>query len=203
MGRPTGSPIFFETPAQLRRWFESHHGTVAELLVGFRKKASGLPTVTWSEAVDEALCFGWIDGIRRSVDAGSYTIRFTPRRRGSTWSAVNIRKAEELTRQGRMHPTGLKAFQERDPRRAGLYSFEQREAIRLDEELEARFRADAAAWAFWQAQPPGYRKTATFYVMSAKRPETRLRRLQQLIEDSAQGRRLAQVIPRRADPPRA
>ncbi|HUP47846.1 MAG TPA: YdeI/OmpD-associated family protein [Thermoanaerobaculia bacterium] len=181
---------FFETPADFRRWLRKHHRSRSELWVGFHKKGSGRPSITWPGAVDEALCFGWIDGVRKTIDGESYAIRFTPRRGGSTWSSVNTRRARELIRDGRMQPAGLRAFEARDAKKSSLYSFEQRTEARLGEELEARFRADAAAWSFFQAQPPGYRRTVTWWVMSAKREETRARRLQTLIEDSAAGRRI-------------
>jgi uncharacterized protein YdeI (YjbR/CyaY-like superfamily) len=181
-------PRFFATAAEFRAWLEQHHADERELWVGFHKKGSGRPSITYPEAVAEALCFGWIDGVRRSVDDESYANRFTPRRRGSNWSAVNVKLVEELTRAGRMHPAGLKAFEERAPARTGVYSYENRHAARLDAEQEAQLRANAAAWEFFQAQPPGYRQTAVWWVVSAKRPETRQQRLATLIEDSANGR---------------
>ena len=183
-------PTFFATPTDFRQWLQEHHQTERELLVGFYKKGSGRPSITWPESVAEALCFGWIDGVRRSIDDESYTIRFTPRKRGSIWSAVNMRLAEELIRDGRMQPAGLAAWQARDPAKSAVYSFEQKEAAQLAPEMEARFRENAQAWKFWQAQPPGYRKTAAHYVMSAKREDTRARRLQTLIDDSAAGQRI-------------
>lgn len=183
-------PTFFATPAEFRQWLQEHHQTERELLVGFYKKGSGRPSITWPESVAEALCFGWIDGVRKSIDGESYTIRFTPRKRGSIWSAVNMRLAQELIRDGRMQPAGLAAWQARDPAKSAVYSFE-RETAELDAEMEARFRENAQAWSFWLAQPPGYRKTAAHYVTSARRPETRARRLQTLIDDSAAGQRIA------------
>lgn len=184
-------PRFYATPQDLRAWFEAHHPTAQELLVGFHKKGSGLPSITWPESVDQALCFGWIDGIRRSIDDASYTIRFTPRRAGSTWSAKNIARVAELIEMGLMHPAGLAAFERRTEARSGVYSFEQ-DTIEL-RAFERRFRADRAAWAYFQAQPPSYRKAATWWVISAKREETRMRRLETLIDDSANGRRLKQM----------
>jgi uncharacterized protein YdeI (YjbR/CyaY-like superfamily) len=183
-------PTFFATPADFRRWLERHHRSESVLLVGFYKKDSGRPSVTWPESVAEALCFGWIDGVRRRVDDESYSIRFTPRKPGSTWSKVNLEKTRELIESGRMRPAGLRALEERDPENSGTYSYEQRDAARLSPEAEARFRADTEAWSFFQSQPPGYRKTATFWVVSAKRAETRARRLETLIEDSASRRRI-------------
>jgi uncharacterized protein YdeI (YjbR/CyaY-like superfamily) len=181
-------PTFFATPAELRAWLEEHHATAPELWVGLHKKGSGKPSVTWPEAVAEALCFGWIDGVRRSVDHDAYAIRFMPRRAGSTWSALNVATAERLVREGRMRPAGLAAFAERQEDRSGLYSYEQRDSARLDEAAERRFRADEAAWEFFRSQPPGYRRAAVWWVVSAKRQETRDRRLATLIEDSRHGR---------------
>lgn len=184
-------PRFFTTPAEFRVWLEANHETSRELWVGFYKKGSGQSSITWPEAVDEALCFGWIDSVRRSVDADSYANRFTPRQPRSTWSAVNIQRVEELTRLGRMRPAGLTAFAARSAARSGIYSFEQQEAIALGEDYERRFRANQAAWDFFQAQAAGYRRTASWWVISAKREETRLRRLDTLIDDSAHGRAIA------------
>lgn len=177
-------PTFFETPAAFRRWLDAHHATSRELLVGFRRKGSGKPSLTWPESVDEALSFGWIDGVRRSLDAESYVIRFTPRRATSTWSAVNVARMAELIREGRVHPAGLAAFERRAERKTGTYSYEQRGSARLDGALERRFRAHGAAWRYFQSRPPGYRKTAIYWVVSAKKAETRERRLDQLIDCS-------------------
>lgn len=185
------TPTFFATPADFRRWLERHHATAPELLVGFYKKGSGRPSITWPESVEEALCFGWIDGVRRTIDEESYTIRFTPRRPGSNWSRINLEKARELIAAGRMRPAGLRAFERRDPDGdPRAYSYERKDAARLSPEQEARFRAAREAWQFFQSQPPSYRRTATFWVASAKREETRSRRLETLIEDSAAGRRI-------------
>jgi uncharacterized protein YdeI (YjbR/CyaY-like superfamily) len=159
--------------------------------------------MNWTEAVREALCFGWIDGIRRSLDDESYTNRFTPRRPRSNWSAVNIRHVEELIAEGRMTPAGLAAYEAREPERSGVYSYERRHEARLDEAQEAQFRANRAAWEFFGAQPPGYRQMAFYWVLSAKREETRERRLATLIEDSAAGRRLAQLTPPERRRPRS
>jgi len=183
------SPTFFATPLRLRRWFEKHHESAGELLVGYYKKQSGKPSITWPESVDEALCFGWIDGVRKSLGDLSYTIRFTPRRVGSIWSAVNVRRALVLIEEERMRPAGLKAFEARRENRVGIYSYEQR-PTRLEAAHEELFRANAAAWEFFQALPAGYRKMACWYVLSAKTEPTRLRRLARLIEDSANGRRI-------------
>jgi uncharacterized protein YdeI (YjbR/CyaY-like superfamily) len=179
-------PVFFTTPAKFRAWLEKHHDSAQELLVGFHKKGSGKQSITWPESVDQALCFGWIDGVRRSIDATSYSIRFTPRRSRSIWSAVNIRRAEELIQQGLMRPAGQRAFEDRMEDRSGIYSYEQRQSAELDPAYERRFRDNERAWAFFQAQAPGYRKAAVYWVVSAKKEETRERRLATLIEDSAQ-----------------
>jgi uncharacterized protein YdeI (YjbR/CyaY-like superfamily) len=182
--------LFFETPAEWRAWLTEHHATATEVEVGFRKRASGLESMTWPEAVDEALCFGWIDGVRHSVDETSYRNRFTPRRPGSNWSKVNIAKVEALIEQGRMRPPGLKAFEARTDARSGVYSFEQERPAELPPEYLAAIRADAAAWGDYERRPPSYRRQVAHWIMSAKREETRRRRLGQLIEDSAAGRRL-------------
>ena len=187
-------PIFFATPREWRAWLEKNHDSKNEVLVGFHRKSSGRPTMTWSEAVDQALCFGWIDGVRRSVDETSYYNRFTPRRPNSNWSAINIKKVEQLTKKGLMHPAGLAAFERLSDKRSKTYSYERANA-QLDEAYEKRFRANKEAWAFWESQPPGYRKVATWWVISAKREETRERRLATLIEDSATGRRIGALAP--------
>jgi len=188
-----GVPTFFATPDEFRAWLEAHHGTETELVVGFHKKGSGRPSITWPESVDQALCFGWIDGIRRSLDEESYTIRFTPRKPRSTWSAVNINRARELIDEGLMRPAGLAAFEARADDRSAIYSYEQRHSAVLPPEMEERFRANRAAWRFFEAQPPSYRKTAIYWVTSAKKVETRQKRLTTLIEDSANGRRISQL----------
>jgi uncharacterized protein YdeI (YjbR/CyaY-like superfamily) len=181
-------PRFFATPSEFREWLEEHHGTAKELLVGFHKKGSGKPSITWPEAVDEALCFGWIDGVRKRIDDVSYSNRFTPRTARSTWSTVNIRRAEDLIERGRMRPAGRKAFESRTDDRSGIYSYEQRGQAKLGREFERQFRSSPKAWDFFRAQPPGYRATATYWVVSAKREETRRKRLATLIDDSANGR---------------
>jgi uncharacterized protein YdeI (YjbR/CyaY-like superfamily) len=181
-------PIFFASPAEFRAWLEEHHDKAQELWVGFYKKSSGKPSITWPESVDQALCFGWIDSVRKSVDDTSYANRFTPRKRRSTWSAVNINRAEELIRLGLMTPAGLKAFSERTEDRSGIYSYEQRKSAKLEDAHEARFRANPKAWDFFSAQPVWYRTAAIWWVVTAKKEETRLRRLERLIEDSEAGR---------------
>ena len=183
-------PKFFPTPADFRAWLEANHGSAKELLVGYYKKDSGRPSITWPESVDEALCYGWIDGVRRSHGDVAYTIRFTPRRSTSIWSAVNVAKVKELTRQGRMREAGVRAFAARRAERTGIYAFERKEAAKLSREETKRLRANREAAAFFGSQPPGYRRTALHWVVSAKRPETRERRLAQLIADSAAGRRI-------------
>ena len=183
-------PTFFPAPASFRAWLEENHERAPELWVGFHKKATGKPSITWPEAVGEALCFGWIDGIRRSLGDESYMIRFTPRKPRSTWSAVNIARAKELVAEGRMRPAGLAAFEARSDDRSAIYSYEQRHAAKLAPDEEREFRANERAWTFFEAQPPSYRKTALWWVVSAKREETRTRRLRTLIEDSANGRKL-------------
>lgn len=179
---------FFASPAAFRSWLEEHHATETELLVGFHKKGSGKPSITWPESVDEALCFGWIDGVRRSLGDDAYTIRFTPRRRRSIWSALNVARVAELQRLGRMMPAGLRAFEARTPERTGVYSFERNTAAKLAPEQERRLRGNAAAARFFDAQPPWYRRAAIHWVISARRDETRQRRLEQLVEHSAAGR---------------
>jgi uncharacterized protein YdeI (YjbR/CyaY-like superfamily) len=181
-------PTFFPTPDDFRKWLERNHEAGGELLVGFYKRGSGKPSITWPESVDQALCFGWIDGVRRSIDETSYSIRFTPRKSASTWSKINIDRVEELKRRGLVHPAGLRAFERRSEKKSGIYSYEQRDKAKLSREDQRRFRAVAEAWAFFRAQAPWYQKTATFWVMSAMREETRKRRLDVLIRDSARGR---------------
>ena len=181
-------PTFFATPEDFRAWLEAHHETETELLVGFHKKGSGRPSITWPESVDQALCFGWIDGVRRSIDGERYSIRFAPRKRRSTWSAVNVKRVGELEAEGLMRPAGRAAFERRHEDRTGIYSHERREAAAFDAEQERAFRADERAWAWFQDQPPYYRRAATHWVVSAKKPETRERRLRKLIDDSGAGR---------------
>ena len=192
----------FERPEDFRRWLERHHDTEPELWVGYFKKASGRASMTWPESVDEALCFGWIDGIRKRIDDDRYMIRFTPRRVGSVWSAVNIGRVAALTAEGRMRPAGLEAFEARREDRSGIYSYEQRHEAAFPAEIEARFRAEKKAWAWFEAQPKGYRQNTIRWVMTAKREETRERRLATLIADSAAGRRIAPAQAMRCAPSR-
>jgi len=186
---PSSPATCFATPADFRGWLEAHHETAAELWVGFYKRASGLPSITWPQSVDEALCFGWIDGVRQSIDDLSYRIRFTPRRPGSIWSLVNQRRAEELRAAGRMHAAGLAAFEQRDRAKQERYSYE-REHEQLAPAYLAVLRKNRAAWKFLEAQSPYYRRQVAVWIMSAKREATRERRLQTLIEDSARGLRV-------------
>jgi uncharacterized protein YdeI (YjbR/CyaY-like superfamily) len=185
-------PRFFASPEKLRAWFAKSHQTADELLAGFHKKATGKASITWAESVDEALCFGWIDGVRRSIDENSYTIRFTPRRARSIWSAKNIARFHELAAEGRVEPAGQRAFDERDVARTNQYSFEQ-ERVSFDRAQAREFRANKKAWAFFQSQPPSYRKPAIWWVVSAKKEETRARRLATLIDDSETGLRIKQL----------
>lgn len=182
-------PRFFPTSAAFRKWLAANHAKSKELWVGFYKKGSGKPSITWPESVDEALCFGWIDGIRKSVDEESYKIRFTPRKPGSVWSAINIRNVERLIKEKRMQPAGLKAFEFRKENRSGIYSYEQRSA-ELVEPYLGTLKRNKAAWKFFAAQPPGYRKMMNWFIVSAKLEETRLKRLAILIEASGKGQRL-------------
>jgi uncharacterized protein YdeI (YjbR/CyaY-like superfamily) len=188
-------PTFFATPEEFRAWLEENHETATELLVGFHKKGSGKPSMTWPESVEQALCFGWIDGVRRSLGDESYTIRFSPRKPSSTWSKVNLEKVEELKRRGLMRPAGLRAYEERREAKTGIYSYEQREKAELPAEYDERLCGNRPAWEFWTSRPPSYRKAAVWWVVSAKREETRERRLATLIDDSANGRTVAPLTP--------
>jgi len=189
-------PTFFKSGADFRAWLKEHHRAKLELLLAFYKKGSGKGGITYQEALDEALAFGWIDGVRRARDAVSYTIRFTPRKPRSIWSAVNIRRVGELTAAGRMSEAGLAAFGKRDDNRSAIYAYE-RESAALDPESTRKFKADKKAWAFYRAQAPWYQRTSTYWVVSAKRPETRTRRLAILIDYSRNGERLPQLTPPR------
>jgi uncharacterized protein YdeI (YjbR/CyaY-like superfamily) len=183
------SIIFFHTPAEFRKWLEDNHQTETEVLVGYYKLSTKKPTMNWSESVDEALCFGWIDGVRRSIDAESYCNRFTPRKPKSNWSEVNIKKVEEMIRLGKMMPAGLAAFEKRLDARSGIYSYENRPE-KLSAELEMKFMEDSAAWNFFNTQAPSYRKTIIHWVMSAKQDATQLSRLNKLMEASANAKRV-------------
>lgn len=180
---------FFATPADLRAWFDEHHTIERELWVGFHKRASGKPSVTWSESVDEALCVGWIDGIRKRIDDGTYKIRFTPRKPTSTWSKINMDKVAALNKADRMRPAGLRAYEARRPNKVGIYAYEQR-SPQLEEPYRSLLKKNKAAWEFFEAQPPSYRKVMGWYIHSAKKEETRLARLRKLEAASARGKRL-------------
>jgi uncharacterized protein YdeI (YjbR/CyaY-like superfamily) len=180
--------IFFESPAELRRWFEANHETATELWLGYHRKSTGRPSVTWQDVVDQELCFGWIDSVRYPLNQGVSAQRITPRRKRSVWSAVNIRRFQELDREGMIHASGRTAFEARDEARSRIYAYENRSA--LDDESEAEFRRYKTAWKFFESQAPWYRRNAVHWVMSAKRPETRARRLSSLIENSKNGERI-------------
>jgi uncharacterized protein YdeI (YjbR/CyaY-like superfamily) len=186
--------VYFESPAALRAWLAENHDKRTELWVGMHKKSTGRPSVTWPELVDEVLCFGWIDGVRKSVDAESYKNRITPRRPRSIWSAVNVKRVGELIELGRMQPAGLKVFEARDPDRTNMYSFEQKTAA-FTPEQEALFRTNPEAWAYWEARPPSYKRAATWWVISAKQEATRQRRLATLIENCANRRTVDPLTP--------
>ena len=189
--QPTSTdPIFFATPEAFRKWLKKNHASSREQWIGFYRKASGRPSITWPESVDEALCVGWIDGLRKTVDAESYKIRFTPRKKESNWSAVNIARVKELTTQRRLQPAGLAAFAKRKEEKSGIYAYENRKKAVLDKADEKRFRSKPKAWEFFQSQPAGYRQIATWYVVTAKQETTRQRRLEKLIAESEAGRRL-------------
>jgi uncharacterized protein YdeI (YjbR/CyaY-like superfamily) len=186
--------VYFASSADFREWLQKNHAACTELLVGFYKKSSGKASITYPEALDEALCFGWIDGVRKSTNAEAYTIRFTPRREKSQWSLVNIKRARELSAAGRVHSSRLRAFAGAEQQKR-KYSYEQRHESELSAQHERRFRENPNAWQFFQSQPPGYRKTVTFWIVSAKREETRERRLNVLMSASAQGRRIDLLAP--------
>jgi uncharacterized protein YdeI (YjbR/CyaY-like superfamily) len=183
-------PRFFPTEADFRRWLEANHETAPELLVGFWKKSSDKPSIDWPQARDQALCFGWIDGIRKSLGDDAYTIRFTPRRKGSIWSKVNVARYEALTGAGQMTPAGIRAYDE-NKHKSGLYAYEN-EQKELTTAEEQQFRANKVAWSDWEKRPAGYRRSALHWITSAKREETRAKRLAELVKVSAEGRRLPQ-----------
>lgn len=181
--------IFFEKPEDFRKWLEENHETKSEIIVGFYKNDSKKTSISWSEAVDQALCFGWIDSVRRSIDSESYSNRFTPRRANSIWSAVNIQKIENLTAKNLMKPAGIAAFEKRRDSHSKVYSFENEDKV-LTAELEKLFKANKKAWEFFNAQPPGYKKLNIFRIMSAKQEKTQLARLEKLIAVSELGKRI-------------
>src|ERR1044072_1714575 len=182
-------PKFFNSPEKFREWLERNHDSATELMIGFHKKSSGKKSLTYAEALDEALCFGWIDGVRKSLNETSYMQRFTPRKPRSIWSNINVKHVERLRKEGRMQRAGIEAYERRSPERTGIYSFENRPR-ELSPEFEKTFRQNKAAWKFFQEQPPGYKRLMVFRTMSAKKEETRLRRLKQLIESSEKGERM-------------
>jgi len=184
------SPAFFDSAAQFRAWLERNHQQATELRVGFRKVSTGLPSMTWSESVEEALCFGWIDGVRKRIDDSSYMIRFTPRRRESTWSAVNLAKMKILIAEGRVSPAGLAVYEGRKAKKKAVYSFEQERPVELAASEARQFKRNNVAWKFFESVAPSYWKVVTHWVVSAKKPETRARRLEELIGACAEGRRL-------------
>jgi uncharacterized protein YdeI (YjbR/CyaY-like superfamily) len=185
--------IFFESPAGLRRWFEVNHDKAEDLWVGYHRKRTGRSTITWQDLVDQELCFGWIDSVRYSLGDDRSAQRVTPRRKGSIWSAVNIRRFQELEKLGLVHPAGRAAYQKRDEARSRIYSYENRPQ-NLDAESEAAFRKNKRAWKFFEQQAPSYKRTAAYWILSAKREETKERRLTMLIEHSAKGERLPQFV---------
>ena len=182
-------PIFFDSALSFRNWLEANHQTATEVFVGYYKVGTKKPSMSWSESVDEALCFGWIDGVRRSIDNESYCNRFTPRNPKSNWSAINIKKVEELTQLGKMTPAGLAAFEKRREDRSEVYSYENKPE-QLSPELEARFRENTAAWEFFLSQSTSYKRTVMFYVMDAKQEATRFSRLDKLIQACLEGKRI-------------
>jgi uncharacterized protein YdeI (YjbR/CyaY-like superfamily) len=184
------APMFFSRPALFRKWLEKHHETERELLVGFHKRDSGRESMTWPESVAEALCFGWIDGIRRRLDDDSYTIRFTPRKPSSIWSTVNTNTMQELIAHKRVHPAGMRAFERRSETKSAIYAYENRHSAVLDPASEREFKRNKAAWKFFEQCPPWYRRTTIWRVISAKRPETRAKRLAELITCCAENRAL-------------
>lgn len=183
------TPIFFPTQSEFRQWLEENHDKEPELLVGFYKVGSGKPSMTWSESVDQALCFGWIDGVRRSIDGESYSIRFTPRKPKSNWSAVNIAKIEELTAKGLMKPAGIAAFEKRSEDKSRIYAYENK-PTEFPAEFEEIFRANKKAWQFFEKQPVGYKRTIMYWVLSAKQEATQKSRLEKLIFESENERRM-------------
>jgi uncharacterized protein YdeI (YjbR/CyaY-like superfamily) len=188
-------PKFFTSPEQFREWLERNHATATELTIGFHKKSSGKKSITYAEALDEALCFGWIDGVRRNINETSYEQRFSPRKPRSIWSLINVRHVERLTKEGRMRPAGIEAFARRDPKRTGIYAFENRPQ-EFSPAYEKRFRRNKPAWQFFENEPAYIRKVCIHWVMSAKKKETQIRRLEKLIESSAKGVRMGTLEPK-------
>ena len=185
-------PVFFSTQSAFRKWLEQNHDKASELLVGFYKTGSGKASISWSESVDVAICFGWIDGIRKSIDSESYSIRFTPRKPKSIWSAVNIKKVEELAKQGLMHPAGLAAFSKREENKSRIYAYEK-EATTLSEDFLKKFTSNNKAWNYFQSMAPSYQKTAIHWVMNAKQEITKEKRLKELIRDCQAKRKIKRL----------
>lgn len=183
-------PRFFATPEKFRAWLAKNHARAGELLVGFHKKGSGRPSIDWPQSVDEALCFGWIDGVRRSLGPDSYTIRFTPRRPRSTWSSINIARVKALTKLRRMAPAGIAAYERRSADRSAIYAYEQRERAKLSPAEQRQFKGNAVAWKNFAAMAPSYRHRALYWITSARKPETRASRLRRVIDFSATGRKI-------------
>jgi len=183
------TPTFFAKQSDLRKWFEKNHEKQTELLVGFYKVGSGKLSITWPQSVDEAICFGWIDGVRKSIDKDSYCIRFTPRRPTSIWSAINIKKVEELTKQGLMKPAGLASFEKREEKKSRIYAYEKEPAT-LDKNYEKTFKANKKAWTFFKSQAPSYQKVLVHWIMSAKQEATQISRLEKLISSSETGKKV-------------
>lgn len=188
---------FFRTQADFRQWLEKYHETETELFVGFYKKASKIPSITWSESVDEAICFGWIDGVRKSIDDKSYMIRFTPRRPNSIWSAVNLKKIEELTQKGLMKPAGIAIFKKRKEGKSKVYAYEQKQNVKLDIVYEKEIKANEKAWAYFEVLAPSYKKATIWWIMSAKQEKTRLKRLNITIESAAAGLKIPHLRKRK------
>lgn len=182
-------PVFFSSPSDFRKWLEKNHAKKSELLVGFWKVHTGKPSMKWSESVDEALCFGWIDGVRKSIDGDSYTIRFSPRKPDSNWSGINIKKIDELKKKGLMHPAGITAFNKRDEEKSRIYAYEM-EMMKLDPAYEKKFKSNKKAWTWFQSQGNYYRKVMVKWVMTAKQETTRQSRLKKLIDSSAQEKKM-------------
>jgi uncharacterized protein YdeI (YjbR/CyaY-like superfamily) len=183
------TPLFFSTQSSFRKWLEKNHGKAKELLVGFYKVNSGKESMSWSQSVDEAICFGWIDGVRKSIDSESYSIRFTPRKPGSIWSAINIQKVENLSKQGLMHPSGMTAFEKRQEHKSRIYSYEK-PPENLSKDFLKKFQSNKKAWKYFQSMAPSYQRTAIHWVMNAKQENTRIKRVAELINDSEAGRKI-------------
>lgn len=189
----TKSPKFFKTPNHFRSWLIDHHASATELLVGYYKVGTGLPSINWSESVDEALCFGWIDGVRRKIDDTSYVNRFTPRRKGSNWSLVNVAKVEALIASGRMQASGMAAYEARSNSRTGVYSFEQAQPAVLSDSEKHDFQSNQAAWQYFETAAPSYQRSMTHWIGSAKRVATRARRLAKLIQACEEHKRIPRL----------